>query len=595
MALDPVVNFFRSTIATLPVASGGTSIVITTGDGAKLPDPAVDGNFNLTIYNEDDPFDAPEIVRVTAIAGDTLTVTRAQEGTSATNKTSGNTWYLELTPTAKTIQDIDTAKLDVAGGTMTGDLTIPDKIIHSGDTNTAIRFPANDTVSIETAGSEALRVDSSQRVGIGTTSPNSKIEINSKTLGRPTFNEAIADGLILSTGGGMSQSFEFYPAISFRTGDPEIDADKRIAFSIGAVATDTQNSGLKNDSDLLFMSGKGVSTPFEVMRITSAGNVGIGTTSPATKLDVNGDVTITDKIIHSGDTNTAIRFPSADTVTVETAGVEALRVDSSQNVGIGTTPSPWTTNFNIQALQITNGAVYGATTDFNVLQNVYFNGTNFIYKTTNPASSYQQTQDNHVWKNAPSGTAGTTATLVERMRITSAGNVGIGMTPVTKLDVTGAIRASTGILFGADTAAANTLDDYEEGTWTPTVYGDTTAGTYTTTSTTANYVKIGKVVTLRAQINFSVATGGAGALIIGNLPFNYMANSNIVGAVTVRYLNTPTGTSNGLTISNATGSSSTTLYLAFNLDNALPETVLIDAVGASPSTRITFTIVYEVT
>ena len=173
MALDPVVNFFRSTIATLPVASGGTSIVLQTGDGNKLPAPAIDGAFNLTIYNADDPFVAPEIVRVTARSGDTLTVTRAQEGTSATNKTSGSTWNVELTPTAKTIQDIDSAKLDVAGGTMTGDLTIPDKIIHSGDTNTAIRFPANDTVSVETNGSEALRVTSGQRLGIKKTAPAS--------------------------------------------------------------------------------------------------------------------------------------------------------------------------------------------------------------------------------------------------------------------------------------------------------------------------------------------------------------------------------------------------------------------------------------
>ena len=39
---------------------------------------------------------------------------------------------------------------------LTGDLTLTDKIIHSGDTNTAIRFPADDTFSIETAGSEFL-------------------------------------------------------------------------------------------------------------------------------------------------------------------------------------------------------------------------------------------------------------------------------------------------------------------------------------------------------------------------------------------------------------------------------------------------------
>ena len=56
-------------------------------------------------------------------------------------------------------------------------------------------------------------------------------------------------------------------------------------------------------------------------------------------LTVDGDLTISDKIVHSSDTNTAIRFAAADTVTVETGGSEAFRIDSSQNVGIGTTPA----------------------------------------------------------------------------------------------------------------------------------------------------------------------------------------------------------------------------------------------------------------
>ena len=53
--------------------------------------------------------------------------------------------------------------------TVEADLTIPDKIIHSGDTNTTIRFPAADTVSVETGGSERVRVDSSGRLLIGVT------------------------------------------------------------------------------------------------------------------------------------------------------------------------------------------------------------------------------------------------------------------------------------------------------------------------------------------------------------------------------------------------------------------------------------------
>ena len=47
---------------------------------------------------------------------------------------------------------------------------------------------------------------------------------------------------------------------------------------------------------------------------------------------VTGDLSIADKIVHTGDTNTAFRFPSADTITAETGGSERLRIDSSGNV-----------------------------------------------------------------------------------------------------------------------------------------------------------------------------------------------------------------------------------------------------------------------
>ena len=62
--------------------------------------------------------------------------------------------------------------------------------------------------------------------------------------------------------------------------------------------------------------------------VTSVDSVGI--------ITARSDLSIADKIIHTGDTNTAIRFPAADTVTVETGGNEALRVNSSGEVSIGT-------------------------------------------------------------------------------------------------------------------------------------------------------------------------------------------------------------------------------------------------------------------
>ena len=82
----------------------------------------------------------------------------------------------------------------------------------------------------------------------------------------------------------------------------------------------------------------GVSTFFDTVRVGSA--ITLGSSSgiiTATGGSFTGDVDIADKIVHTGDTNTSIRFPAADTFTVETAGSEALRVDSSQRLLSGTT------------------------------------------------------------------------------------------------------------------------------------------------------------------------------------------------------------------------------------------------------------------
>ena len=55
--------------------------------------------------------------------------------------------------------------------TFTGTVSIADKIVHTGDTNTALRFPANDTFTVETGGDERLRIDSSGNIGVGENSP----------------------------------------------------------------------------------------------------------------------------------------------------------------------------------------------------------------------------------------------------------------------------------------------------------------------------------------------------------------------------------------------------------------------------------------
>ena len=93
-----------------------------------------------------------------------------------------------------------------------------------------------------------------------------------------------------------------------------------------------------------------------------------------------------------------------------------------------------------------------------------------------------------------------------------------------------------GISFNGDTAADNTLNDYEEGSWTPNVtvwMGNTpgSGGTPTVSSVIGKYVKIGKLVTCYAAINFSAGTsaGTSGYHYMGGLPFsatNYNGGGN---------------------------------------------------------------------
>ena len=76
----------------------------------------------------------------------------------------------------------DVTNIDAVGViTARSDVSIADKIIHTGDTNTAIRFPAADTFSVETGGSERVRITSDGKFGIGTDDPQVLLQLGSRT------------------------------------------------------------------------------------------------------------------------------------------------------------------------------------------------------------------------------------------------------------------------------------------------------------------------------------------------------------------------------------------------------------------------------
>lgn len=115
--MDALKNFAYSTIATPPEGTSGTSLVVQTGDGSKFPAAP----FNVTIWpaSVQPTADNAEIVRVTAKASDTFTITRAQESTSARTWTANAN--IAQTITKQTLDDLKYNRVSVTDHGAIGD------------------------------------------------------------------------------------------------------------------------------------------------------------------------------------------------------------------------------------------------------------------------------------------------------------------------------------------------------------------------------------------------------------------------------------------------------------------------------------------
>jgi hypothetical protein len=143
---------------------------------------------------------------------------------------------------------------------------------------------------------------------------------------------------------------------------------------------------------------------------------------------------------------------SATALTLQSAGTTAITVDTSQNVGIGVTPSAWQSGTG--AIQMPSNNSYS---QYGVGKNAYYNGTSYIYSTSSYATLYQQNSSGqHLWLNAASGTAGNAISFTQAMTLDASGNVGIGTaSPTRLLDVTttGAL-AAIAVIQNTSTASA---------------------------------------------------------------------------------------------------------------------------------------------
>ena len=213
------------------------------------------------------------VVSTKSISGVT-SITSPQADDAITLHTNDTTQRVSVTTGGMNVTGVITATSFDAP--VTGDFSIADKIVHTGDTDTAIRFPAADKITFETAGAERLRVQPNGMIGIGTINAtrgplhihensNSDCEIH---LTNQETGVTSSDGFTIFAGGDAG------PDVGFVNRE-----------SGGAIEFYGHN-------------GSSVS---ERLRITGIGSVGINETTPDAKVDIlhsSSSNSATEKLIH---------------------------------------------------------------------------------------------------------------------------------------------------------------------------------------------------------------------------------------------------------------------------------------------------------
>ena len=109
------------------------------------------------------------------------------------------------------------------------------------------------------------------------------------------------------------------------------------SITTGSGSDDILTIHTNNGTERLRVDSTGATKIVTGIVTTLTATTGIVTTLTASTVTSLGDVDIADKIVHTGDTNTAIRFPAADTITAETSGAEAIRINNSGQLLVGVT------------------------------------------------------------------------------------------------------------------------------------------------------------------------------------------------------------------------------------------------------------------
>lgn len=441
-----------------------------------------------------------------------------------------------------------------------------------------------------TVDTSTLKVDSTNnRVGIGTTSPNSLAHVYGGSSGRSWTPDG-ADKLAL----------EHNDSVTFDIRTPNnkqglilfSDADARARGIVGYV----------HASDHMYFNTAGT----ERMRIDSSGNVGIGRASVAqpsagaTTLAIQGTSTTKGGAIQlysSDDSVAAYIYPDSSSglsintstshpIVFRTAATERMRIDSSGRVGIKTTPNAWNTAWSVLDIGVSGSLFAQDNNTTGLSNNLYYNGSNWVHKNTGQTALYQQSEGLHLFYSNASQAAGATFSPTERMRIDTSGNVGIGQAPSTfsnwkileiKGGTAGAMlnfensastRVSTlayddssnslriqNFLANPITFETNNAESMRLTSGGKLVVNGTVAGysgTYITVgspSITTSGLSILNSTTGHGYLMFGDATGDAAAGYVGQIHYNHSSNSMDIVTNGVKACEWDSG---GLLISNQT-------------------------------------------